>query len=145
MPSAITANQFKERLEALCLRGGVREWPRKPLDQHVLLKGATYGLEPDRDYSEAEINEQLAPWCEDVGRNMIVDHATLRRYLVDAGYLIRDAAGTTYRLNQEKVEAQFDPDVSSIDPAAVLEEARRRNEERKRRYLAQQEQADDST
>lgn len=141
MPETISTDQFTERLEAICLRGGVREWPRKPLDQHVLLKSATFGLEPDRDYSEAEINERLAPWCKNVGRNMIIDHAVLRRYLADAGYLTRDAAGTTYRLNVEKAREQFDPAVETINPAAVLEDARRRNEERKRKYLARQ-QAD---
>ncbi len=143
MPQTIATDQFKERLEAICLRGGVREWPRKPLDQHVLLKSATFGLEAHREYSEAEINEHLAPWCADVGRNMVVDHAVLRRYLADAGYLIRDAAGASYRLNEEIAEARFDPTISSIDPATVLQEARRRNEERKRKYLAQQEQAND--
>lgn len=145
MPTTITTEQFKERLEALCLRGGVREWPRKPLDQHVLLKSAIFGLEPHREYSEAQINEHLRPWCEDVGRNMIVDHAVLRRYLADAGYLIRDAAGAGYHRNAEKTDPQFDPAVDSIDPAVVLQEARRRNEERKRKYLAQQEPANDNT
>ncbi|MFW6097614.1 MAG: DUF2087 domain-containing protein [Chloroflexota bacterium] len=145
MPPTISTDQFRERIEAICLRGGVREWPRKPLDQHVLLKSAIFGLEPHREYSEAEINERLAPWCDDVARNMYVDHAVLRRYLVDAGYLIRDAAGAGYRLNEEKTDPQFDPAVATIDPAVVLQDARRRNEERKRKYLAQQEQADDGT
>lgn len=143
MPPAITTDQFKERLEALCLRGGVREWPRKPLDRHVLLKSATFGLEPQRDYSEKEINEQLTPWCQDVGRNMIIDHATLRRYLVDAGYLTRDPGGRSYRLNREESTQRFEPGVDAVDPSAVLENARRRNEEQKRKYLARQEQSNE--
>lgn len=140
MPPTITTDQFKKRLEAICLRGGVREWPRKPLDQRVLLKSAIFNLEPGREYSEAEINELLAPWCEDVASNMYIDHAFLRRYLVDAGYLNRDAAGASYRLDEEKTEEQFDPAVADIDPTAVLQDARRRNEERRRKYMAQADQ-----
>ena len=40
------------------------------------------GFAPGRDYSEDEVNRIL--------QNLHSDHATLRRYLVDAGLLRRD-------------------------------------------------------
>jgi len=135
MSPTISVEEFKKRLEALCKRGGVDEWPTKNRDQHILMKSATFVLQPERDYSEQEVNERLAEWCDKVGQNMQIDHAGLRRYLVDGGYLERDAAGRNYRLNREPGVVMFEEDVEAVDPVAVLEEARRRVAERKRVYL----------
>ncbi|MFW6184503.1 MAG: DUF2087 domain-containing protein, partial [Chloroflexota bacterium] len=59
---------FEKRLADLCTRGGEREWPRKSEDQHILLKSVTLMLEPQREYSEAEMNEQLEAWVAQVGQ-----------------------------------------------------------------------------
>jgi hypothetical protein len=42
-------------------------------------------FERGRDYDEPAVDERLRAWCED-GE---VDHAALRRYLVEAGLLLR--------------------------------------------------------
>jgi hypothetical protein len=46
----------------------------------------------DTDYDEATVNDQLARWCDGVR----TDHVTLRRYLVDYGFMTRNAGA--YRL-----------------------------------------------
>ncbi len=135
MTSTMSAADYKEQLQALCTRGGYREWPYKSLsDQHVLLKSATYWVEPDREYSEQEINDLLVQWCEQVGSNFRIDHAALRRHLVDAGYLLRDNAGHSYRLDAEQAGRIFEHEANAVDPLAAVREARREIEERRRKY-----------
>lgn len=135
MPAVIDVEEYRRQLTELCTRGGYREWPRKSQDRHVLLKSATYMLEPDREYSEQEINEHLVAWCGQIGLNFQIDYASLRRHLVDAGYLKRDAAGYGYRLDEEAAAHMFERDVEAVDPVAVVRHAQREIEERKRRYL----------
>lgn len=135
MTTTMGGAEFEKRLEDLCTRGGRREWPRKTEDQQVLLKSVTLMLEPQREYSEAELNEPLETWVDQVGQIFVIDHVTLRRFLVDAGYVQRDLAGHRYRVNAEKATEMFEADVASLDPVAVVDEARRRIEERKRAYL----------
>ena len=48
-----------------------------------------------RDYDEAEVNALLAPWCEGAP----VDHAALRRYVVESGLMSRGAG--VYRLGPD--------------------------------------------
>ena len=40
---------------------------------------------PGERYDEKTVNERLARWCE----NGPIDHVSIRRYLVEAGYLSR--------------------------------------------------------
>jgi hypothetical protein len=137
--SIISVVEFKERLGALCQKSGGRGFPRKPRDQHILFKSMTLMLEPGRDYTEKEVNEGLAKWLDEVGQAVELDHVTLRRYLVDAGYLIRDAAGRSYRVEPESSGTLFEMGIQEINPVAVVEEAYRRTEERKRDYLDKRE------
>ena len=90
----ITASQFTDRFVSLV--GDGRDFPKKELDRHVLLISSILRLDPKRQYSEAELNDELRKWTAPFGRNFGLDHVTLRRFLVDEGYLTRDAAGTTY-------------------------------------------------
>lgn len=138
MTTNIDAAEFTKRLEALCARGTGREWPRKLPDQQVLLKSAALMLEEGRDYDEGQLKEPLEAWCQGPGNALIMDHVTLRRLLVDAGYLQRDAAGNRYRLDVEKAKEGFAPEVEQLDPAAVVAEALRQREERKRAYVKKQ-------
>ena len=69
--------------------GAIDSWPAKAEQRRELLEWAAVRIEPERDLTEAEINEQLATVTRDV--------ATLRRYLVDAALLERTTDGTSYR------------------------------------------------
>ena len=69
--------------------GRIQHYPAKPADRHEVLEWVVAQLTPG-SYSEAEITEQLAVFTSDV--------ASLRRYLVDAGLIERDADGSVYRL-----------------------------------------------
>jgi hypothetical protein len=133
--SKITAGEFKRRLEALCLSPGGRGLPRKRRDWDILFKSITLALEPGQDYSEKEINRVVEEWLSDNGQAIEIDHVTLRRHLVDAGYLIRDLVGMSYRVGIEAMADLFEPATDTVDAVAVIEEARRRKEQRKRQYL----------
>lgn len=136
LPEAkITADEFKRRLEALCLSPGGRGLPRKRRDWDILFKSITLTLEPGRAYSEKEVNQALEEWLADIGQAIEIDYVTLRRHLVDNGYLVRDPAGISYRVGFEAIADLFEAAADTINPAAVVEEARRRKEQRKRQYL----------
>jgi hypothetical protein len=78
------------RVRALFSRGRLVEIPRAPeLRMELLRHLAERFFEPGRAYAEREVNALL--------REVHDDHAALRRYLVDAGLLQRDDAGTSYR------------------------------------------------
>ena len=135
MASKIRTAEFKNRLAVLCLRGGGRGFPRKHRDQLILFKSITLMLEPKRTYSEPEVNECLAKWLSQVGRSLEIDPVSLRRSLVDAGYLIRDPAGKRYQVEGKQTIGLFEAEIEEITPVVVVEEAYRETEERKRAYL----------
>lgn len=57
--------------------------PTKRSKRLVVLDHLAQQFEPGRTYAEAEVNETLQRFHD--------DHAALRRYLVDEGFLTRDA------------------------------------------------------
>jgi hypothetical protein len=135
MLSKISIAEFKDRLEVLCLRGGGQGFPRKQRDQHILFKSIILMLETRRDYTENEVNECLAKWLSEVGQAIEIDHVSLRRYLVDAGYLTRDAAGRSYRVDPEQTAELFEAGIEEINLMDIVAEASKRTEKRKREYL----------
>lgn len=70
--------------------GRIEQYPAKPAERLELLAWAVSQAVPaGSTLSESEINERLGELVDDV--------AALRRYLVDAGLLARDADGRAYR------------------------------------------------
>lgn len=63
--------------------------------REVLAHLAERAFEPACDYDEPAVNERLRGWCE----GGEVDHAALRRYLVESGLLVR--GGGVYRLGSD--------------------------------------------
>ncbi len=129
----ISASHFKDRFVALIMGG--RDLPKKPMDRHILLFSATLDLEPRRQYSEAALNEELRKWTALFGGNFNLDHVTLRRFLVDDGYIRRDAAGGAYALVTENLPYAFDPSLAGLDLESLVTEARRTRELRKRQFM----------
>ena len=129
----ITESQFTNRFCSLILGKG--DLPKKQDDLHILLFSATLGLEPGRQYTEKELNDILQEWSTSFGGSFYLDHVTLRRFLSDAGYIQRDAAGTAYRLADANPLYTFDSSIKGLDLGEVLENAKREREERKQQYL----------
>jgi hypothetical protein len=131
----IEASQFKKRFTSLILQG--QGFPKKDLDRHILFLSVALGLEPGRQYTEGELNDELRNWTEPFGTAVNLDHVTLRRFLVDEGYLSRDSAGYAYEVTTASWPHTFDPSIATLDLEALVDEARRERELRKQQYLRQ--------
>ena len=130
----IRAEEFRERLLALVAPGGGHSLPRKSRDRHILFRAAVQSL-GRASYTESELNDALASWLSLVDLDGRVDHASLRRYLVDAGYLQRDAAGRAYLVcSAGRGEVLFDADVQEVDTVEVVQSAHLQAAERKRMW-----------
>ena len=133
--SHITAAQFIDRFPTLVMAG--RELPKKHMDRHMILISACLKIEPDRLYPEQEINEALQLWAIHFGRAFGLDHVTLRRYLIDDKYLVRDSAGGTYKLAAGGLPYTFDESIRQLDLEQLVIEAKQARELKKQQYLNQ--------
>ena len=68
----------------------LRVFPPKEKKKLVVLRVIARQFEPDRKYGEREVNEILKP--------IYGDYATLRRSLIDYGFMARTLSGTEYWL-----------------------------------------------
>ncbi len=138
----MTREQFVKRLSNLCLRSGLSGMPKDEADQHILLKSAALLIGKQATYTEKEINERLQLWLLQVCQIKFFDHVTLRRWLVDAGYLLRSNNGTAYQLAAGGPHPEmFDASVEQIDPLETIRAAREEMERRKQAYLAKSQKA----
>lgn len=129
----ITEKLFKSRFVPLVMGGGSL-LKKSAEDQHILFVSAMLRLEPGRTYSEGELNETLKPWSATFGDGFGLDHVTLRRHLIDAGFLLRDAAGKTYTLNVDDPPVNYDPTIAELDHEDMLQREIDEREERRRKY-----------
>ncbi len=124
---------FRERFVFIVF--AARDLPKKRRDRHILFFSATLELKRGRQYSEQELNECLNKWAERYGKRMQLDYVSLRRYLVDEGYIMRDAAGASYELVQEDLHYSFDPSIQALDLDALIAEESAIREKRKQEHL----------
>lgn len=129
----ISPEEFVERLCRLGADRGPRRFPRKQRDRAILVKSIAMSLDPDRTYSEREINALLQDWNRDVAPAIDSDHVTLRRLLVDYGHLERTADGRAYRLGFPPRPVAFDLEVDDIDVRATIAAYRDHLERRRQR------------
>jgi hypothetical protein len=129
----ITISEFQNRFVSLILGG--RDLPKKRLDRHILFISSILKLEPERLYSESELNDELRKWTIHFGTNFGLDHVTLRRFLIDERYINRDSAGMTYELETADLPFTFDPSIEKLDLEELINEAKREREERKQRFM----------
>ncbi len=132
--SHITDAQFRERFAALYFGG--QDLPKKPLDRQIVFISAVLGLERGRTYSENELNGELQKWVISFGKRYNLDHVTLRRYLIDERYLLRDSAGGAYELAAPDASPNtYDAMLEDLDLKALIAEAQAARELKKQQYL----------
>jgi hypothetical protein len=132
----ITRDYFIKRFATLCARSGLKGFPKDEVDQHILYKSAVLTLDPSATYSEKEINQRLESWITEISQMEDIDRITLRRYMVDSGYLLRASDGSSYHVVADAPRAgYFAADVVGIDLCQVLDDARAEIERRKREYM----------
>ena len=98
-PERIPAALAASRLRALTSGGIGPGFPRRRRDLWILLHSAAQalGVEP---LNEMALNDRLMFWLASLGPRVILDHVTIRRALVDEGFVERDASGAAYRRSQ---------------------------------------------
>jgi tRNA(adenine34) deaminase len=110
-------------------------------DLDLLLASAALHLPADRGLEEREASRLLQQFLATTGAMLATDHAELRRWLVDLGFVTRSDRGADYRRGTLPVPlraaaAQLD----ATRLAAAVEQARaqdeRQRDERKRAWLA---------
>jgi hypothetical protein len=131
----VDAATFSHRLVTLCLKSGTIPFPAKALDRAILEKSMTMRIDPAARYSQKGIDEILMEWIQEIGRKIQVDHVTLRRALVDDGFLKRRPDGRTYRLSAPNPAPYvFAPDVDTIDVAKLIADEMKAIEARRRQH-----------
>jgi 4a-hydroxytetrahydrobiopterin dehydratase len=95
-PERIPAEVAASRLRALASGGVGPGLPRKRRDRWILLHAAARSL-PGQTLGEKSLNEHLVAWLASLGPRVTLDHVSLRRALVDEGFVERTADGAAYR------------------------------------------------
>jgi hypothetical protein len=121
-------------LSRLLTGGPIERLPKKRAEADVILALAAAGLEPGRTYAERDINEYLSFWLEGFAGPVGLDHVTVRRALVDSGYLLRDPSGHAYKANVAKIDAVLAEDARSVRPSDVLASLNEAREARRRAH-----------
>ncbi|MBN1461411.1 MAG: DUF2087 domain-containing protein [Armatimonadetes bacterium] len=134
MDAVVTSSEFERRVASLGLGGFGPGLPRKQRDRHILLKSVALVLGHGRSYTEPEINEVLQSWLDAIGPNARMDYVSLRRCLVDEGYVTRDPAGRVYAVRPSDAgRFMFEVEVDSVDPIEIVRSARAEREGRRQR------------
>jgi hypothetical protein len=131
----ITTEQYTQRLVNLCLRG-LAGIPKNQSDQHILMKSAAMSIGVTGPQSEKELTNRLQAWLDVVKAGNDLDRVSLRRLLIENGYLTRDSLGMQYEVSQPgPYAALFEPAIEQLDTAAILHAAREEMERKKQAYL----------
>ena len=112
--------------------GPLDHLPKRRGDLNVLIALASARFQPRQTYREDEVNAELAAWLVTFTVPGALDHVSLRRLAVDHRFLLRNPAGTAYRVNAALVAEQIAADAQAIDPAEVLASLQTERDRRKR-------------
>ena len=119
----------------MILKSGLSGFPKDEVDQHILLKSIILVLGKAEIFTEREINERIQYWILAISGMKKMDHSTLRRWLVDSGYLTRNPDGSRYQAAPGSRAHLFDPAIDQVDIPQVLQAARDEIEQRKKAFL----------
>ena len=128
----IGRDQVMKVLARLLSGGPIEHLPRKFSDTELLMALAASSFNAKQKYSEKEVNEHLIHWLKEFTHPTGLDHVTIRRYLVDLNFLLRNPSGSSYWINEAVIASMLEPEARTIHPRDVLAEVQRQREERKR-------------
>ncbi len=104
---ALSYEEVLSVVKRLMNAGPLALLPKKRGDQTVLLALACARFDSARVYREDDVNDTLQAWLEGFTSPITMDHVSFRRQLVDEYFLLRDAAGTAYRVNGPKLDREI--------------------------------------
>lgn len=97
LPRTIDAATAASRLRALLKSGFGPGLPRREADRYILLHAVADVLGDGETLDEKAFTVRVAGWLADAGDRLETDAVTLRRALVDDGFVERDGRGKAYR------------------------------------------------
>lgn len=134
--TSVTKEIFIKKLLNLCLRSGLSGLPKDYANQNILLKSAALTVGESEVFTEQEINEKLKYWINEVSHLKSIDHVTLRRRLVDTGYLTRSNDGSRYRVSRSAPRpSYFEAAIEQIDISEEIKKGREEIARRKKEYI----------
>ena len=119
-------------LRRLLHSGRLRGFPKHPEQRDAVLAIAAGRPVRRWPYAEPEINEALVEWLASVRAD--IDHVTLRRRMVDCGFLKRRPDGSVYFLNYGRVADVLGDPAIEVDAGAISDDILRDREARKRSH-----------
>lgn len=114
--------------------GALRRLPRNPEDAELLMALSLLGLDANAAFEESDINLHLIAWLNGIAADDGPDYVTLRRYLVDSGFLRRSSDGVVYRVQGERIDAVLSPEAKSVDVRQILETVETERSERRQAF-----------
>lgn len=133
MPAVIDRDKAENVLRRLFGPGRLRRLPKKADDTQLILALAISDLDPTTLHAEHDINVHLSAWLDGIASRSL-DYVTLRRYLVDYGFLIRERSGAWYRLMESRVSETVDVEARTIKVHEIFDDVRRERDARRRAY-----------
>jgi len=119
--SARDEKQVISLLRRLFNGGPMRRLPKKRDDADVLLAMSLVGLDAQGIFDESDINLHLSNWLAGISDPTgSADYVTLRRALVDFGFLRRATDGLIYRIRVERIDETLTEDAKGVDPEQVF-------------------------
>jgi hypothetical protein len=113
----------------------MRRLPKKREDAEAVMALSLVGLDPDGIFDESDINLHLLAWLDGVSsEDGDADYVTLRRYLVDFGFLRRASDGAIYRVRSQRIEEVLAPSARAVDPKQVFAEVAAARSERRKTF-----------
>ena len=126
-----TQRDAEELLGRLLHSGRFEGFPKNPHHLDTVLAVAAGTLDRRRPYAEREINDALAEWLASVRAD--IDHVTLRRRMVDCGFLKRRTDGSRYFLNYGRMADVLGDPAVAVDAGGIVDDILRDRQARKLR------------
>jgi 4a-hydroxytetrahydrobiopterin dehydratase len=118
-PRVIDRATCEARLRAMLKSGFGPGLPRREADRFILLHALAQLFDPTEVLAEQPLTDRLAGWLETTGAKLTTDRVTLRRALIDHGFLERDGRGLTYRRSRaHEMVVTFSDEGATATPAA---------------------------
>ena len=130
----ISEEQFKTSIARQFGDGHQPRFPKRRQDQLIFLGAATLYLAQHPLGHEKTLNTKLINWLSEMGADLAIDHVTLRRYLVDFGFLERDRAGNHYSVRDSELKRLFDPSVFDLNLYMIVGQAQADREAKRRQW-----------
>ncbi|HYM82283.1 MAG TPA: DUF2087 domain-containing protein [Candidatus Limnocylindria bacterium] len=123
-PMAIEARDYARRLRVVLGPGGAGGFPRRQRDRWILLHAIARAFREDDALTEKAATARIQDFLLGAGSRLELDAVSLRRALVDEGFVDRDPAGRDYRASRRfERRVRFEGAMPGVDEALVARDS----------------------